>query len=799
MSNYNELLEENKKLKSEIYKLKKEIEELKSQISNSSDNKKQINNDSINIYSTLEEKLKLYRSLFYGRRDVFALRWDNESKNTHGYKPFCINEWKHGLCNKPEIKCNDCDFRKFKSLENNDILEHLSGQKTIGLYPLLQNDKCKFLAIDFDGNSWQKDSLLVVDTFNNFNISTSMERSRSGDGCHLWIFFNEEISARIARYFGNLILNYTLENNVGLDLGSYDRLFPNQDKMPKGGFGNLIALPLQRMPAKNKNSLFVDNSFEYYKDQWDYLSNVKKVTLDEVNAIIELLEKKLKNDLSINSNNSVNNIVSDKKISRNNNIIDIPSEINIMLSNGIYIDATILPNELLNLIKRTAIINNPDYYKKQALRLSVYKTPKILNCFNEYGKFLVLPRGLLQEVCSLFEGNKVKVNIQDKRVLGINIDVVFKGILYDYQQNAIETILKHYNGILWASTAFGKTVVAINIIATRKVNTLISVNSIQLLEQWEAKLKIFLEISKDSIGRLGGGKKKTSNIIDIATMQTLNKNNDLDEILNNYGQIIIDECHHIAAFTFEKVMKVAKIKYVLGLTATPYRKDKYDKIITMQCGPIVHKAASKIENEKKIAHMLIPRNNEIQSDKDISKLKLAELYDEIMNDTSRNELIINDVITSFKLGSTPLILTERVEHLNILSNMLSAYTDKIVVLKGGMRNKQRNFALDMIKSFSNGEQFIILATGKYIGEGFDESRLDTLFLTMPISWKGLLEQYAGRLQRMYEGKNVVKIYDYIDKNVPMLVKMYNKRLKGYENLDYNIEENTGIQYEFEDI
>lgn len=412
---------------------------------------------------------------------------------------------------------------------------------------------------------------------------------------------------------------------------------------------------------------------------------------------------------------------------------------------------------------------------------------------------MVLPRALLQEICSIFEGNKVTVNIQDKRILGINIDVVFNGILYDYQQIATEAILKHDNGILWASTAFGKTVVAASIIATRKVNTLIIVNSIQLLEQCEEKLKIFLEISKDNIGRLGGGKKKVSNIIDIATMQTLNKNNDLDEILNNYGQIIIDECHHIAAFTFEKVMKVAKTKYVLGLTATPYRKDKYDKIITMQCGPIVHKAASKVGNEKKIAHMLIPRNNELQSYKDLSKLKLSELYDEIMNDKFRNELIINDIIESFKLGSTPLILTERVEHLNILSNMLSAYTDKIVVLKGGMRNKQRNLALDMIKSFSKEEQFIILATGKYIGEGFDESRLDTLFLTMPISWKGVLQQYAGRLQRMYEGKNLVKIYDYVDKNVPMLVTMYTKRLKGYENLDYNIEENTGIQYEFEDI
>lgn len=769
MSSYNELLEENKQLKSEIYKLKKEIEELKSRISTSIDNKKQINNHSININSTLEEKIKLYRSLFYGRNDVFALRWDNDSKNTHGYKPDCIYEWKHGICNKSEIKCSDCDFRKFKSLEDNDILEHLSGKKTIGLYPLLPNDKCKFLAIDFDDSSWQKDALCVIDTFNKFNISTSIERSRSGNGCHLWIFFNEEILAKVARYFGNLILSYTLENNIGLNLGSYDRLFPNQDKMPKGGFGNLIALPLQRIPAKNKNSLFVDTNFEYYKDQWEYLSNVKKVTLTEVNALIELLEKEIKNDLSINSNKSVNNIISDKKISRNNNIIDMPSEINIILSNGIYIDATILPNELLNLIKRTAIINNPDYYKKQALRLSVYKTPKILNCFNEYGKFLVLPRGLLQEVCSIFEGNKVKVNIQDKRVFGINIDVVFKGILYDYQQIATEAILKHDSGILWASTAFGKTVVAASIIATRKVNTLIIVNTIQLLEQWEEKLNIFLEISKDSIRRLGGGKKKTSNIIDIA------------------------------AFTFEKVMKRAKTKYVLGLTATPHRKDKYDKIITMQCGPIVHKAARKVENEKKIAHMLMPRNNELQSYKDLSKLKLSELYDEIMNDKFRNELIINDIIESFKLGCTPLILTERIDHLNILSNMLSAYTDKIVVLKGGMGNKQRNLALDMIKSFSKEEQFIILATGKYIGEGFDESRLDTLFLTMPISWKGVLQQYAGRLQRRYEGKNMVKIYDYVDNNIPLLVKMYNKRLKGYENLDYNIKENTGVQYEFDDI
>lgn len=287
MNSYDELLEENKKLKSEIHTLKNEIEKLKTYIF-TADNNKQINVHSININSTLEEKIRLYRSLFHGRNDVFALRWDNESKNTHGYKPYCINEWKHGICNKSEVKCSDCDFRKFKSLEDKDIVDHLSGQKTIGLYPLLSNDKCKLLAIDFDDTSWQKDVLLVVNTFSKFNISTSIERSRSGDGCHLWVFFYEEISARIARYFGNLILNYTLENNAGLDLGSYDRLFPNQDKMPKGGFGNLIALPLQRIPAKNKNSLFVDTNFEYYKDQWEYLSNVKKVTLAEINKVIEL-------------------------------------------------------------------------------------------------------------------------------------------------------------------------------------------------------------------------------------------------------------------------------------------------------------------------------------------------------------------------------------------------------------------------------------------------------------------------------------------------------------------------------
>ena len=595
MSSYYELLDENKKLKSEIYKLRKEIVELKSTISTSSGDKKKINTHSININSTLEDKIKLYRSLFYGRNDVFALRWDNKSKNTHGYKPYCINEWKHGICNKSEIKCSDCDFRKFKLLEDKDILEHLSGKKTIGLYPLLPNDKCKFLAIDFDDTSWQKDSLLVGNTFKKFNIYTCIERSRSGEGCHLWIFFNEEVSAKIARYFGNLILNYTLENNVGLNLGSYDRLFPNQDKMPKGGFGNLIALPLQRGPAKDKNSLFVDTNFEYYKDQWEYLSNVKKVTLTEVNAVINLLEKEVKTDLSINSNNTVHNVISDRKISYKTNIIDIPSEIDIILSNGIYIDATLLPNELLNIIKRTAVFSNPEYYTRQSLRLSVYKIPKIINCYNENEKYLVLPRGLLQEIFSIFEENKIKIHIKDKRFLGININVVFKGLLYNYQHVATEAITRHDNGILCASTAFGKTVVAINIIATRKVNTLIIVNSIQLLEQWDAKLKIFLEIGKHSIGRLGGGKKKVSNIIDIATMQTLNKNNDVDKILNNYGQIIIDECHHIAAFTFEKIMKCAKNKYILGLTATPNRKDKYDKIITMQCGPVVHSKRQRID------------------------------------------------------------------------------------------------------------------------------------------------------------------------------------------------------------
>ena len=426
----------------------------------------------------------------------------------------------------------------------------------------------------------------------------------------------------------------------------------------------------------------------------------KKITLAEINSTKELLKKELNERLPKSNTSAVHNVISNRKESSKTSIMDLPSEIKIILSNGIYIDSTILPNELLNLIKKTAVFSNPEYYTRQSLRLSVYKIPKVITCFNEHGKYLILPRGLLQDIFNILEANKININIDDKRILGMNIDTKFTGILYDYQQIASEAILKHDIGILWASTAFGKTVVAASIIASRNVSTLIIVNSIQLLEQWEEKLKIFLEINKDNIGRLGGGKKKASNIIDIATMQTLNKDDNLDKILNNYGQIIIDECHHIATFTFEKVMKIAKIKYVLGLTATPNRKDKYDKIITIQCGPIVHKAASKIINEKKVAHMLIPRNNEIQSDKDLSKLKLTELYDEIMNDKSRNELITNDIIRSFKLGSTPLILTERIEHLNILANMLSEQIDKIIILKGGMKAKQRKSTLDMIKSFS---------------------------------------------------------------------------------------------------
>jgi superfamily II DNA or RNA helicase len=442
-----------------------------------------------------------------------------------------------------------------------------------------------------------------------------------------------------------------------------------------------------------------------------------------------------------------------------------------------------LPQPLANRLIRLAAFQNPEFYKAQAMRLPVWNKPRIVGCAENFPKHIALPRGCLDDIQSLLKKHGVTCKLQDERVVGETIDVSFAGILRDDQEAAISTMLRHDIGVLCAPTAFGKTVSAAALIARRQTNTLIIVHRIELLNQWSERLSTFLNLHREEIGSLGGGKNKLSGVIDIAVMQTLAKKADLPELLDRYGQIIVDECHHLSAFSFESILKQSKSRYVVGLTATPIRRDGHHPIIFMQCGQIRHTAAR--PDDAPATLTVIPRclpPPDISSDNSVQSL-----FTQLVHNEYRNEIIVQDIVSSYAERRKILVLTERTDHLERLHAGLGQSFENIFILHGRLPKKTRNATLSELYALNDSVPRILFATGKLIGEGFDYPPLDTLLLAMPISWKGVLQQYAGRLHRNHPTKSDVRIYDYIELGHPLLSRMWEKRVRGYFAMGYKID------------
>lgn len=760
----------------------------------------------VNNQSPPEDKVAFFIDLFGFRNDLYAKRWENKAGH-FGYSPVCKNEWS-AVCPKAcgeKIKCNVCSHRDFEAMTAEAIDNHLRGKITVGVYPMSDDETCRFLAIDFDDADFKKDALSVAKICKIHGIEYGIERSRSGRGVHLWIFFNEPVTAYLARKLGSALITHAMSDNHSLKFDSYDRMFPNQDTMPKGGFGNLIALPLQKHPRQNDNSVFVDNDFNVISDQWSFLSSIKRYAAYDVEELIRLICPL--DELGMLKKDMENEQPWEKK----KQIIDLSSEsfpdsVIIVKANMIYIDKTGLSDKILNHIKRFAAFKNPEFYKAQAMRMPVFNKPRIISISEETDKYLCMPRGLEEEIKAFFEGNNVKIKVENKYNTGSKIKVEFNGTLRDEQQKAADALLANSNGILAATTAFGKTVVGAYLIGKRKRNTLILVHRTQLMTQWKEKLSEFLNIDEELptqptkrgrkkkssiIGQLGGGKNDTHGVIDIAVIQSLFSGDDVKDLVKDYGMVIVDECHHISAFSFEKVLKEVNAKYVYGLTATPTRQDGHHPIIYMQCGNIRYSVNAKEQAEKRpFEHYIIPKFTRLNIEDSDSK-SITEIYKYISESEMRNEQIINDVITGVKNGKNPVILTERTFHVEYLAKKLSeADLPNVIPLTGGLTAKKSRELLEHVRNIPEDENFVLVATGKYIGEGFDMPRLDTLFLAMPISWKGTLQQYAGRLHRLCDNKTEVIIYDYVDIRVPVLEKMYQKRLKGYASIGYKAKGET---------
>lgn len=730
------------------------------------------------------EKVALFRRLFRGRTDVYPIRWEGKASGKSGYAPACANEWRAGVCEKPRIKCGDCNNRLLMPLSDAVIYDHLAGEHTVGVYPLLEDDTCYFLAVDFDEADWRDDARAFLQSCEELGVPAALEISRSGQGAHAWVFFASRVSARDARRLGTAIISHTCARTRQLKLESYDRLFPNQDTMPKGGFGNLIALPLQKWPRESGCSVFVDIEMQPYPDQWGFLASIHPMAAHDIEpTILRAMGGTHPLDVTFIDDEDLatpwkREATSAKKLSG-----QMPKSLAMTLANLIYFEKAQLPQALANRLIRLAAFQNPEFYKAQAMRMSVWDKPRVIGNAENYPLHIALPRGCLDAALDLLRDNRITCDLRDERFGGETIDVSFVGTLRHDQEAAVAAMLHHDTGVLCAPTAFGKTVTAGAMIARRGVNTLVLVHRTELLKQWQERLQAFLGVGKGVVGTIGGGKAKPTGKIDIAVMQSVSRQGEVNPLVENYGQVIVDECHHVGAVSFDAILKRTKAKYVLGLTATPIRRDGQQPIIFMQCGPIRYTATKSAGAPHDLAVLPCSRFTRIDLPRDAG---IQDVFRHLAHDQARTEAIATEVRDAVGQGRKVLVLTERTEHLEAIKGALDGLEPVPFVLHGRMSRKQRAALVADLDVLPPDAPRVLLSTGKLVGEGFDHPPLDTLVLAMPVSWKGTLQQYAGRLHREHASKTDVRIIDFVDTGHPALLRMWDKRQKGYRAMGYRI-------------
>lgn len=740
------------------------------------------------------------------------------------------NEWQPGLCEKGRVSCAKCPNRVLRPLDDAAIYRHLAGRDAqgrdvIGLYPMLPDETCYLLALDFDDANWQDCARAVASVCRAHSIPFALERSRSGQGAHVWLFFAEAIPCAKARQLGDALLSAAMDACGGISFTAYDRMFPNQDTLPAGGFGNLIALPLQGRARRQGNSVFLDDSLTPYPDQWAFLSTVHTLLPGQVNdllaelcpgrpplgALAEPAEAAGIHAPLADSSPSTSDFPTPWKpqppctlSTQDFKQLSLP----IVRGNGLYIQKEHLTPAARNRLIRLAAFRNPDFYKKQAMHFSTHNIPRIISTAAEVDGFLVLPRGCEEALCALLPDAGADYAIQDETCPGRPLCITFTGALRPDQQPAADALLAHRNGVLSATTAFGKTVVAAWLIAQRGVNTLVLVHTQALLNQWQAALSQFLQIDEELppqpkrrgrqrkrclIGQIGGGKNTAAGFVDIAMLQSLVRGGEVDLRVREYGLVIVDECHHVSAAGFEQVLRAVPARYVYGLTATPARADGHGPIIMMQCGPVRYEVSAKEQAERQgFARVVVPRFTRFALSLTTEKATYGKMCEALAQNTLRNDLIVQDACDLLAQGRTPLLLTERLEHAKILAATLRTFCPHVFLLSGRGTVKEKRAQLDELAAVPAGEPLAVVAIGKYAGEGFDLPRLDALLLTMPVVWKGTLTQYTGRLHRAAPGKREVLLYDYVDVRVPMLEQQYRRRLRSYAALAYTVRGSTAI-------
>ncbi len=768
----------------------------------------------------LKSQAVLLYTSFRGRKDVYSKR--SITKDGHAaYYPVCQNFWEYGLCPKREgrkQRCTECHNRAWTPLGKRVLMEHIVGEKedgtdVIGIYPLLEDETCHFLVFDFDDhaqdalqlNSWQEEADALREICRQLEVPCLVERSRSGCGAHVWLLFEAPIPAELARRFGSALLTQGAELVNQRSFRTYDRMLPAHDHMPVGGLGNLIALPLQGKAVQEGNSVFVDESWTPYNDQWEYLENHTRIA-------VSLAEEKTKEwsqqgvlGILATAETDSEKMENRKKPWKTEPFPlhpeDVEGTVQMILADQLYVDTANLRPRFQNMLRRMASFSNPAYYKKLAMGFSGRNIPRIVACFREEDGYLILPRGKTEQMIAILHKQKIPYELSDERQYGQKIKVSFQGELYPEQQKAAEKMLEKETGILAAATAFGKTAVGAWLVAERGVNTLVLVHNREIMKNWvedfqkflllEEELPVYTTASgrqkkrKNLIGTKYGGHDSTAGILDVAMISSLGKPGEIDELVTKYGMVLMDECHHGAAQTMEEVLRKVNARYVYGLTATPKRDDGMEPKVMMQLGDVCYRFTAKDKAKLQgIRHIIRPRFTRLTN---ISKpWKIQEAYENAVHDPMRNRLIADDVVACVQEGKTPLVLTKFKEHAEILRVMLAEEIPNLFVLQGGRSTAEREEIRRLLKSVPENAPMAVIAIGKYIGEGFNLPRLDTMMLAAPIAWEGNVEQYAGRLHRDFEGKTETVIYDYIDAHVPVLNRMYHKRLRAYRKIGYEL-------------
>ena len=753
-----------------------------------------------------------------GRKDVYDLRYTNPKTGKNGYYTQCFNRWDRGchIQKKDGVRCKDCELRAYKPVTLPLIKAHMNGtdpngNDVVAIYPMLENNLCQLLVFDFDNHAkgaeqedyaniddgWKEEINALRHICKNLDVDAVVERSRSGRGAHLWIFFKEMVPARLARRFGFALLEKGAESVNLKSFKYYDRMIPTQDALPEGGLGNVIALPLQGMALKFGNSAFIDENWNAYEDQLNVLAGTRRLTRQGTEDYLSLW-------YSTGSTSEDNG--TDAPWDKNSEIEagSVKGVVRIVLADRIYIDSTGMSNKTKRQLRRMATFSNKQYFQNQAMDMPNYDESRFIYLGSDEGKYIVLPRGLREEILKKFDNAGISYKIEDKRTKGQELNISFRGELRESQIPAVETMLENETGILHAATAFGKTVVCCDMIARRGISTLILVDRADLMNQWIKRLEEFLDIDeelpeyqtktgrtrkrKSLIGNLQGAHDTLTGIVDVAMIRSLKKKDGFHPKLKEYAQVYFDECHHAASDSAIEVLQEINAKYVYGVTATPKRGDGKEKINEFLLGPIRYRFTAKDRaEEQNINHLVYPRFTRTVKPHHLSKTPYGnDAYELIRNNDVRDEQIIRGVADCVQAGRTPVVLTKYVDHAKKLSERLKTYADRLILLTGANGTKARRAQVEELNKVDDSDSLILVGTGSLLGEDFDFPRLDTLFMATPVSGENVVEQYVGRLNRDYDGKENVIVYDYVDSHIPKFDKMYSARLKAYKKIGYEL-------------